>query len=87
MPVQEYHVDNRKTCYVGNFYSYDSKPISTINSVPEKTELRPVISRIIVQNAFKDFMIKVRKEYVKELENKVEEILAGIDSEILKMEK
>ena len=32
-------------------------------------------------------MIKVRKEYVKELENKAEEILAGIDSEILKMEK
>ncbi len=87
MPVQEYHVDNRKTCYVGNVYSCSSKPINTINSVPEKTELRPVISRIIVQNAFKDFMIKVRKEYVKELENKAEEILAGIDSEILKMEK
>jgi hypothetical protein len=32
-------------------------------------------------------MLRVRKEYVKELENKSEEILAGIDSEIINMEK
>ena len=45
------------------------------------------MSRIIIQNAFKDFMIKVRKEYVKELEKKLEEILAGIDSEIIDIGK
>ena len=87
LPVQEYHVDNKRTCYVGNNYSYDSRLINTINSVPEKTELSQFMSRIIIQNAFKDFMLRVRKEYVKELERKSEEILAGIDSEIINMEK
>lgn len=87
IPVQEYHVNNQHTCYVDNNYSYDSRPINTINSVPEKTELRQVISKIIIQNAFKEFMIKVRKEYVKELEKKSEEILAGIDSEIVNIDK
>lgn len=88
LPVQEYHIDNKGTYYVGNNYNYSyGIPINTINSVPEKTELRPVMSRIIIQNAFKDFMIKVRKEYVKELEKKLEEILAGIDSEIIDIGK
>ena len=87
LPVQEYHVNNQRACYTGNYYSYDSRPINTINSVPEKTELSQFTSKIIIQNAFKDFMIKVRKEYVKELERKSEEILAGIDSEIINMEK
>ena len=86
MPVQEYHIDNHRACYVGNQYSYKSRPINTINSVPEKTELGPVISKIIIQNAFKDFMVKVRIEYIKELENKAEKILADIDSEITKMD-
>lgn len=87
LPVQEYQVDNKRACYVGNNYSYDSRPINTINSVPEKTELSQFMSKIIIQNAFKDFMLKVRKEYVKELERKSEEILAGIDSEIINMKK
>lgn len=86
LPVQEYHVDNKCTCYVGNNYSYGI-PRNTINSVPEKTELNQFIARLIVQDAFKDFMIKVRKEYVKELEKKSEEILAGIDSEITNIGK
>ena len=87
LPVQEYHVDNKRACYIGNNYSYDSRPINIINSVPEKTELNQFMARLIVQDAFKDFMLKVRKEYVKELEKKSEEILAGIDSEIINMEK
>lgn len=87
LPVQEYHVDNKRTGYIGNYYSYNSRPINTINSVPEKTELNQFMSKIIVQDAFKDFMLRVRKEYVKELEKKSEEILAGIDSEIINMEK
>lgn len=87
LPVQEYHVDNQRAGYIGNYYTYNSRPINTINSVPEKTELNQFMSKIIVQDAFKDFMLRVRKEYVKELEKKSEEILAGIDSEIINMEK
>lgn len=87
LPVQEYHVENHRACYVGNNYSYDSRPVNTVNCVPEKTELSTFISKLIVQDAFKDFMLKVRKEYVKELEKKAEEILVGIDSEIINMEK
>ena len=60
---------------------------NTINSVPEKTELNQFIAKLIVQDAFKDFMLRVRKEYVKELEKKSEEILAGIDSEIIDIGK